>query len=230
MHLSGLKSFAFLGTPISPIVPSTLLPAKVVPLPDLQLITAGPQFVSLNSFDLNNQVQLVALLSNVDRDSYEDVQGGFGNYDKQPEFEQSVEQRILQGISKNEDHEKRAFLIDVDVVRGSVFAKTKPRHRWSQVVLLGTLRAAFAPFFWDYWCSHLSFRWAVYLMFHFVLQFIQVICFLLIDPDTSRTSNRIFLTRAALTYCALLSVMVNHQKEDCHLANSMPAAVQLADC
>ncbi|KAF5394765.1 hypothetical protein PHET_10299 [Paragonimus heterotremus] len=110
---------------------------------------------------------------------------------------------IRTGINKNEDHEKKAFLIDVDVVRGSVFAKTKPRHRWSQVVLLGTLRAAFAPFCWDYWCSHLSFRWAVYLMFHFVLQFIQVICFLLIDPDASRVSNNVTLFSPILVHVYL---------------------------
>ncbi|KAF8567189.1 hypothetical protein P879_04892 [Paragonimus westermani] len=132
----------------------------------------------------------------------------FGNYDKQPEFEQSVEQRILQGIDKNEDHAKRGFLIDVDVVRGSVFAKTKPRHRWSQVVLLGAARAAFAPFCWDYWCNHLSFRWAAYLMFHFVLQFVQVVCFLLIDPDTSRSSQDDVLVPCMIAIC--LSILHTH--------------------
>ncbi|TPP65111.1 Homeodomain transcription factor 2 [Fasciola gigantica] len=114
-----------------------------------------------------------------------------GNYDKQSS-DQSVEQRILQEMDKGTPHEEKKgnnLFIDVDLVRGSVFSKSKTRHRWVQVVMWGVLRTAFAPLYWDYWREHTSFRMAAYVMFHFLVQFIQAICFLLIDPETSKSTQ-----------------------------------------
>ncbi|THD24510.1 putative homeodomain transcription factor 2 [Fasciola hepatica] len=114
-----------------------------------------------------------------------------GNYDKQS-CDQSVEQRILQEMDKGTPHEEKKgnnLFIDVDLVRGSVFSKSKTRHRWIQVVMWGVLRTAFAPLYWDYWREHTSFRMAAYVMFHFLVQLIQAICFLLIDPETSKSTQ-----------------------------------------
>ncbi|CAL8070428.1 unnamed protein product [Calicophoron daubneyi] len=125
-----------------------------------------------------------------------------GNYDKQP-CDQSVEQRILQGIDNIpvEKDKTNAFLIDVDVVRGSVFAKTKPRQGWSQAVFWGFLHAAFAPFYWNYWRRHTSRRLAAYIVFHFLLQFVQAVCFLLIDPEKTRASQDDVVVPCLLAIC-----------------------------
>ncbi|VDP74681.1 unnamed protein product [Echinostoma caproni] len=87
----------------------------------------------------------------------------------------------------DEDKKGHNLFIDVDLVRGSVFSKTKPRHRWVQVFFWGVLRTAFAPLYWDYWREHTSSRMAAYIMFHFFVQFLQAICFLLIDPEKSKS-------------------------------------------
>lgn len=73
---------------------------------------------------------------------------------------------------------------------GSVFAKTKPRHGWTQAVFWGLWRSLFAPFHWDYWRQHTSRRLATYIMLHFLLQFIQAICFLVMDTETSNVSSK----------------------------------------
>ncbi|CAH8462219.1 unnamed protein product [Heterobilharzia americana] len=124
------------------------------------------------------------------------------NYDKHP-WEHNVEQRILQGIDQHSAHEGKARtgLIDVDVIRGSVFAKAKPRHGWMAAVRLGLLRVAFAPFYWNYWRGHTSFCVAVYIMVHFFLQFLQVVFFLLTDPRTSNSSQDDVLLPCLLAIC-----------------------------
>ncbi|VDP35220.1 unnamed protein product [Schistosoma mattheei] len=99
------------------------------------------------------------------------------------------------------DGKTRSGLIDVDVIRGSVFAKAKTGHGWMAAVRWGLLRVAFAPFYWNYWRSHTSFRVAVYIMVHFFLQFLQVVFFLLTDPRTSNSSQDDLLLPCLLAIC-----------------------------
>ncbi|KAH8851752.1 homeodomain transcription factor 2 [Schistosoma japonicum] len=124
------------------------------------------------------------------------------NYDKHP-WEHGIEQRILQGIDQHaaRDGKPRAGLIDVDVIRGSVFAKAKPGHGWMSALRWGLLRVAFAPFYWNYWRGHTSFRVAVYMMVHFFLQFLQVVFFLMTDPRTSSSSQDDVLLPCLLAIC-----------------------------
>ncbi|VDQ06776.1 unnamed protein product [Trichobilharzia regenti] len=68
-------------------------------------------------------------------------------------------------------------------------------------IRLGLLRVAFAPFFWNYWRGHTSFRVAVYIMVHFFLQFLQVVFFLLTDPRTSNSSQDDVLLPCLLAVC-----------------------------
>ncbi|OON14593.1 hypothetical protein X801_09612, partial [Opisthorchis viverrini] len=90
----------------------------------------------------------------------------------------------------------------------TVFAKNKPRHGWLHALSLGILRAAFAPFYWEYWRKHLSFRWTAYIMLHFILQFVQAVCFLLIDVDKSRGSQDDVLVPCLLAVC--LGILHTH--------------------
>ncbi|XP_007540575.1 putative homeodomain transcription factor 2 isoform X3 [Poecilia latipinna] len=79
-----------------------------------------------------------------------------GAYDQQI-WEKSVEQREIKFISlglrnkpKKTGHLK-PDLIDVDLVRGSAFAKAKPESPWTSLTRKGIVRVVFFPFFYRWW-------------------------------------------------------------------------------
>ncbi|CAG12144.1 unnamed protein product [Tetraodon nigroviridis] len=75
-----------------------------------------------------------------------------GAYDQQI-WEKSVEQREIKGLRnkpKKTGHVK-PDLIDVDLVRGSAFAKAKPESPWTSLTRKGIVRAVFFPFFYRWW-------------------------------------------------------------------------------
>ncbi|XP_068611065.1 protein PHTF2-like [Brachionichthys hirsutus] len=79
-----------------------------------------------------------------------------GAYDQQI-WEKSVEQREIKLISlglrnkpKKTGHVK-PDLIDVDLVRGSAFAKAKPESPWTSLTRKGIVRVVFFPFFYRWW-------------------------------------------------------------------------------
>ncbi|OXB72406.1 UNVERIFIED_CONTAM: hypothetical protein H355_010260 [Colinus virginianus] len=72
-----------------------------------------------------------------------------GAYDQQI-WEKSVEQREIKGLRnkpKKTGHVK-PDLIDVDLVRGSAFAKAKPESPWTSLTRKGIVRVVFFPFFY----------------------------------------------------------------------------------
>uniref|UniRef100_A0A3Q2DMZ0 Putative homeodomain transcription factor 2 n=1 Tax=Cyprinodon variegatus TaxID=28743 RepID=A0A3Q2DMZ0_CYPVA len=75
-----------------------------------------------------------------------------GAYDQQI-WEKSVEQREIKGLRnkpKKTGHVK-PDLIDVDLVRGSAFAKAKPESPWTSLTRKGLVRVVFFPFFYRWW-------------------------------------------------------------------------------
>ncbi|XP_076009571.1 protein PHTF2 isoform X2 [Genypterus blacodes] len=75
-----------------------------------------------------------------------------GAYDQQI-WEKSVEQREIKGLRnkpKKTGHVK-PDLIDVDLVRGSAFAKAKPESPWTSLTRKGIVRVVFFPFFYRWW-------------------------------------------------------------------------------
>ncbi|XP_035002955.1 protein PHTF2 isoform X6 [Hippoglossus stenolepis] len=90
-----------------------------------------------------------------------------GAYDQQI-WEKSVEQREIKFISlglrnkpKKTGHVK-PDLIDVDLVRGSAFAKAKPESPWTSLTRKGIVRVVFFPFFYRWWIQVTS--RAIYLL------------------------------------------------------------------
>ncbi|CAL1296921.1 unnamed protein product [Larinioides sclopetarius] len=75
-----------------------------------------------------------------------------GAYDKEL-WEKSVDQRILRGVCAIPKRTTRikTELIDVDLVRGSAFAKAKPQHSWIAATVSGIKRVFFLPFFYSWW-------------------------------------------------------------------------------
>lgn len=80
-----------------------------------------------------------------------------GQYDKE-QWEESVEQRILNGIVQMPLKETRlkTELIDVDLVRGSSFPKAKPKQSLMTVLRLAVLRLIFLPLYSRWWVQQTS--------------------------------------------------------------------------
>lgn len=80
-----------------------------------------------------------------------------GQYDKE-QWEESVEQRILNGIVQMPLKETRlkTELIDVDLVRGSSFPKLKPKQSLLTVLRLAVLRLLFLPIYARWWVQQTS--------------------------------------------------------------------------
>lgn len=101
-----------------------------------------------------------------------------GAYDQQI-WEKSVEQREIKGLRnkpKKTGHVK-PDLIDVDLVRGSAFAKAKPESPWTSLTRKGIVRVVFFPFFFRWWLqvtSKVIFSWLLLL---YLLQVVSVVLF-----------------------------------------------------
>ncbi|KAM3926306.1 protein PHTF2 isoform 3-T4 [Leptodactylus fuscus] len=103
-----------------------------------------------------------------------------GAYDQQI-WEKSVEQREIKGLRnkpKKTGHVK-PDLIDVDLVRGSAFAKAKPESPWTSLTRKGIVRVVFFPFFFRWWLqvtSKVIFSWLLLL---YLLQVASVVLFII---------------------------------------------------
>ncbi|XP_043823264.1 protein PHTF2 isoform X4 [Dromiciops gliroides] len=105
-----------------------------------------------------------------------------GAYDQQI-WEKSVEQREIKLIRlglrnkpKKTAHVK-PDLIDVDLVRGSAFAKAKPESPWTSLTRKGIVRVVFFPFFFRWWLqvtSKVIFFWLLVL---YLLQVAAIVLF-----------------------------------------------------
>lgn len=101
-----------------------------------------------------------------------------GAYDQQI-WEKSVEQREIKGLRnkpKKTAHVK-PDLIDVDLVRGSAFAKAKPESPWTSLTRKGIVRVVFFPFFSRWWLqvtSRVIFSWLLVL---YLLQVAAIVLF-----------------------------------------------------
>ncbi|XP_067420635.1 protein PHTF2 isoform X1 [Emydura macquarii macquarii] len=101
-----------------------------------------------------------------------------GAYDQQI-WEKSVEQREIKGLRnkpKKTGHVK-PDLIDVDLVRGSAFAKAKPESPWTSLTRKGIVRVVFFPFFFRWWLQVTSKVIFFWLFFLYLLQVAAIVLF-----------------------------------------------------
>ncbi|XP_027395585.1 putative homeodomain transcription factor 2 isoform X4 [Bos indicus x Bos taurus] len=113
---------------------------------------------------------------------FKEVSLWIGAYDQQI-WEKSVEQREIKFIKlglrnkpKKTAHVK-PDLIDVDLVRGSAFAKAKPESPWTSLTRKGIVRVVFFPFFFRWWLqvtSKVIFFWLLVL---YLLQVAAIVLF-----------------------------------------------------
>ncbi|KAG8198100.1 hypothetical protein JTE90_020925 [Oedothorax gibbosus] len=96
-----------------------------------------------------------------------------GAYDKEL-WEKSVDQRILRGVCAIPKKTTRikTELIDVDLVRGSAFAKAKPQHNWIAATVSGIKRVFLLPLFYSWWKVQTSALVSCTLV---ILYFLQIV-------------------------------------------------------
>lgn len=134
-----------------------------------------------------------------------------GAYDQQI-WEKSVEQREIKGLKnkpKKTGHVK-PDLIDVDLVRGSAFAKAKPESPWTSLTRKGIVRVVFFPFFFRWWLqvtSKVIFFWLLVL---YLLQVAAVVLFYTIGgphniPLTEVTGPILLMLLLGTVHCQIVS-------------------------
>ncbi|XP_048354528.1 protein PHTF1 isoform X4 [Sphaerodactylus townsendi] len=68
-------------------------------------------------------------------------------------------------------------LIDVDLIRGSTFAKTKPEIPWTSLTRKGIVRVVFFPFFSHWWIQVTSLYIFIWLLVLYLLQVVAVVLY-----------------------------------------------------
>lgn len=106
-----------------------------------------------------------------ERDAISWYQKKIGAYDQQI-WEKSIEQTQIKGFKnkpKKMGHIK-PDLIDVDLIRGSTFAKAKPEIPWTSLTRKGFVRVVFFPLFSSWWIQVTSVRIFVWLLLLYLMQ------------------------------------------------------------
>ncbi|XP_037592952.1 putative homeodomain transcription factor 1 isoform X4 [Cebus imitator] len=115
-----------------------------------------------------------------ERDAISWYQKKIGAYDQQI-WEKSIEQTQIKGFKnkpKKMGHIK-PDLIDVDLIRGSTFAKAKPEIPWTSLTRKGLVRVVFFPLFSNWWIQVTSLRIFVWLLLLYFMQVIAIVLYLM---------------------------------------------------
>uniref|UniRef100_A0A3Q3LWT8 Putative homeodomain transcription factor 2 n=1 Tax=Mastacembelus armatus TaxID=205130 RepID=A0A3Q3LWT8_9TELE len=118
---------------------------------------------------------------------------GIGAYDQQI-WEKSVEQREIKGLRnkpKKTGHVK-PDLIDVDLVRGSAFAKAKPESPWTSLTRKGIVRVVFFPFFYRWWIQVTSRAIFLLLLALYLLQVAAAVLYMTIPQPHRIPATEVF--------------------------------------
>uniref|UniRef100_A0A3Q1BA90 PHTF1/2 N-terminal domain-containing protein n=1 Tax=Amphiprion ocellaris TaxID=80972 RepID=A0A3Q1BA90_AMPOC len=124
-----------------------------------------------------------------------------GAYDQQI-WEKSVEQREikvrfiyclfgLRNKPKKTGHVK-PDLIDVDLVRGSAFAKAKPESPWTSLTRKGIVRVVFFPFFYRWWIQVTSRAIFLLLLALYLLQVAAAVLYVTIPQPHGIPATEVF--------------------------------------
>uniref|UniRef100_A0A3Q3H2L6 Putative homeodomain transcription factor 2 n=1 Tax=Labrus bergylta TaxID=56723 RepID=A0A3Q3H2L6_9LABR len=106
----------------------------------------------------------------------------------------SVEQREIKGFRnkpKKTGHVK-PDLIDVDLVRGSAFAKAKPESPWTSLTRKGIVRVVFFPFFYRWWIQVTSRAIFLLLLALYLLQVGAAVLYMSIPQPHGVPATEVF--------------------------------------
>ncbi|KAM4796716.1 protein PHTF1 [Rhinophrynus dorsalis] len=121
------------------------------------------------------------MMTSEKRDAISWYQKKIGAYDQQI-WEQSLELTEIKGF-KNRPKKMvqiKSDLIDVDLVRGSTFAKAKPESPWTSLTRKGLVRVVFFPLFSKWWMQVTSPCVFVWLLILYLMQVIAIVLYFVV--------------------------------------------------
>uniref|UniRef100_A0A2I3GHT9 Putative homeodomain transcription factor 1 n=1 Tax=Nomascus leucogenys TaxID=61853 RepID=A0A2I3GHT9_NOMLE len=105
------------------------------------------------------------------------------NTDGQQVYEKMIDITNHQGNGLKNKPKKMGHikpdLIDVDLIRGSTFAKAKPEIPWTSLTRKGLVRVVFFPLFSNWWIQVTSLRIFVWLLLLYFMQVIAIVLYLM---------------------------------------------------
>lgn len=130
-----------------------------------------------------------------------------GAYDKDL-WGRNIEQRILRGVNAIPKKTARikAELIDIDLVRGSTFKKSKPQNSWLALATNGVVRVLLFPLYFSWWKQQTSSSICVFLL---VLYFLQLgsLCLHSSQDDALISENTLTEVLTPIAMMLVLGIM-----------------------
>uniref|UniRef100_A0A8C7A4H1 Putative homeodomain transcription factor 1 n=1 Tax=Nothoprocta perdicaria TaxID=30464 RepID=A0A8C7A4H1_NOTPE len=147
-----------------------------------------------------------------DSDAISWYQKKVGAYDQQI-WEKSIEQTEMKGL-KSKPRKKghiQPDLIDVDLIRGSTFAKAKPEIPWTSLTRKGIVRVVFFPLFSQWWIQVTSQRIFTWLLVLYLMQVIAVVLYFMM-PVVSASEvmgPMCLMLLMGTVHCQIVSTQMN---------------------
>ncbi|XP_053313594.1 protein PHTF1 [Spea bombifrons] len=135
-----------------------------------------------------------------------------GAYDQQM-WEKSVEQTEIKGI-KNKPKKMvhiKSDLIDVDLIRGSTFAKAKPESPWTSLTRKGLVRVVFFPLFSKWWMQVTSPWVFIWLLVLYILQVTAIVLYSMVPAASvsELTGPMCLMLLLGTVHCQIVSTQSN---------------------
>ncbi|KAH9492623.1 hypothetical protein Btru_024085 [Bulinus truncatus] len=150
-----------------------------------------------------------------------------GSYDKQL-WEQSVEKKLQKQppfVLHNAPRKKvrlKTEYIDVDLIRGSTFAKAKPQVPWVYITRKAIARVLFFPFYYNWWVHQTSKQLYAVLLILYILQVVTIIVYLR-NFDHSIMEDELSFTEVILpTILMFLLCLIHSQTVLAHINHKPP--------
>uniref|UniRef100_A0A2C9JQE2 PHTF1/2 N-terminal domain-containing protein n=1 Tax=Biomphalaria glabrata TaxID=6526 RepID=A0A2C9JQE2_BIOGL len=150
-----------------------------------------------------------------------------GSYDKQL-WEQSVEKKLQKQppfVLHNAPSKKvrlKTEYIDVDLIRGSTFAKAKPQVPWVYITRKAIARVLFFPFYYNWWVHQTSKQLYAVLLVLYVLQVLTIFVYLR-NFDHSIMEDELSFTEVILpTILMFLLCLIHSQTVLAHISHKPP--------
>lgn len=137
-----------------------------------------------------------------------------GSYDKQL-WEQSVEKKLqkshfLHNAPRKSVRMKTEY-IDVDLIRGSTFAKTKPQVPWVYVTRKAAARIIFYPFYYTWWVHQTSVQMYFLLLVLYVMQVATTVVYIR-NFDHSILEDEMSFTEVILPALLMFLLCIIHSQ------------------
>ncbi|XP_075191712.1 protein PHTF1 isoform X2 [Anomaloglossus baeobatrachus] len=135
-----------------------------------------------------------------------------GAYDQQI-WETSVEQKEIKGL-KNKPKKMvhmKSDLIDVDLVRGSTFAKAKPESPWTSLTRKGLVRVVLFPLFSKWWMCVTSTGVFTWLLVLYIMQVTAIVLFCMVPVASvsEQTGPMCLMLLLGTVHCQIVSTQGN---------------------